>query len=170
MGLLLGTLTVFSLITSNTFYRVKGVAKIEFCEKLDKVEGVAVLHMSDIEPVQKFVSCISDAHLAIRELEVDVKTLGNGFCQKCQNQLKEPHVCFYDADHVHKTEEVLFYVDKLNAHVEPEVSGCGLDFHVISWSKSSLRCLPNRIHLPYYESACSIVITVVLVLLYPVFQ
>nr|GMC86621.1 hypothetical protein Iba_chr04dCG12550 [Ipomoea batatas] len=76
------------------------------------VPGVAVLHMSDIEPVQKFVSCISDAHLAIRELEVDVKTLGNGFCQKCQNQLKEPHVCFYDADHVHKTEEVLFYVDK----------------------------------------------------------
>nr|GMC82492.1 hypothetical protein Iba_chr04bCG13870 [Ipomoea batatas]GMC83227.1 hypothetical protein Iba_chr04cCG0100 [Ipomoea batatas] len=68
--------------------------------------------MSDIEPVQKFVSCISDAHLAIRELEVDVKTLGNGFCQKCQNQLKEPHVCFYDADHVLKTEEVLFYVDK----------------------------------------------------------
>lgn len=30
--------SVFSLITSNTFYRVKGVAKIEFCEKLDKVE------------------------------------------------------------------------------------------------------------------------------------
>lgn len=48
-----------------------------------------------------------------RELEVDVKTLGNGFCQKCQNQLKEPRVCFYDADNVLKTEEVLFYVDEV---------------------------------------------------------
>nr|GMC79917.1 pyrophosphate--fructose 6-phosphate 1-phosphotransferase subunit alpha-like isoform X2 [Ipomoea batatas] len=86
-----------------------------------------------------------------RELEVDVKTLGNGFCQKCQNQLKEPHVCFYDADHVLKTEEVLFYVDKVKKITRPGCPPEVLDVALTSMS-SLVKILSKMSSKPYPPS------------------